>query len=92
MADEQSAFPIAPVPSPTAHELAMDAQRAEPGGFGEWLEKNPEPTLNRLIERFGGYNNITAEAWDQNDEAMKDWMRRYRLRNNTQPAPPGSKS
>jgi len=54
-------------------------------GFAEWLETNPEPSLQALVERFGSYNKITKEGWDQFDRQMEDWQQRYQLRNGTQP-------
>jgi hypothetical protein len=81
-------FPIAPVPKPTAYDLECEARRAEPGGFGEWLKKNPEPSLQDLVAKHGGYSKITPQAWAEHDAMMDDWRQRYRLRNNTPPAPP----
>jgi hypothetical protein len=71
--------------------LMVDAI-ADANGFGEWLKANPEPDLQQLIDRCGGYSRITAEAWAEYDRAVEDWQRRYRLRNNTAPAPPRSGS
>jgi hypothetical protein len=80
-------FPIAPIPKPSAHDLAMDAERAEPGGFGEWLKKNPPPDLQDLVAKFG-YSKITPQAWALFEAESDEWRHRYRLRNNTPPAPP----
>ena len=82
-----SDFPIAPIPKPSAHELAMEAERAEPGGFGKWLDVNPEPSLQDLVAKFGGYDKITPQAWAEYDAMMDDWKRRYRLRNGMMPVP-----
>jgi hypothetical protein len=42
--------------------------------FAAWLKINPAPDLLELVRRFGGYNKITAEAWEEFDRAMADWQ------------------
>jgi hypothetical protein len=55
--------------------------------FAEWLEQNPMPTLTELIERHGGYPNISDEAWNTFDGAMVDWQLNYRNRHHDAPGP-----
>jgi hypothetical protein len=83
-----SSFPIAPTPKPTKYDLETDALRQEPGGFGVWLERNPEPSLVALVEAHGGYSKIPSSAWAEFDRQMEAWRQAYRLRNATPPAPP----
>jgi hypothetical protein len=86
----EGTFPIAPIPKPSQHDLELEQQRQEPGGFGEWLKQNPEPSVDKLVEQFGGeYWKITPEAWAEFERQTEDWQQRYRLRNNTMPAPKG---
>src|SRR5262249_10917947 len=65
-----------------------------PGLLEQWLEENPPPDLQELVERAGrrhpvslgeaytgdGYQHLTAEEWAEYDRAMADWQRRYRER------------
>jgi hypothetical protein len=46
-------------------------------GFAEWLEKNPEPSLQELVECYGGFSRVPVEAWQEFDRRMEDWKRRY---------------
>jgi len=55
-------------------------------GYADWLRANPAPDLQDLVERFGGYSNITAEAWAEYDRAMADWQERRRRRSEGGPA------
>jgi hypothetical protein len=34
---------------------------------------NKAPDLQKLVERFGGYDRITPEAWAEHDAAMAQW-------------------
>jgi hypothetical protein len=47
--------------------------------FERWLEANPPPDLQMLVEKSGGYNRITPEAWATFDADVVDWQQR-RLR------------
>jgi hypothetical protein len=87
MENEPSAFPIAPTPKPTAYDLETEKLRAEPGGFGEWLERNPPPHIGELLKLYGRFDMIPRQAWAEHDMAMQDWRRAYRLRNATAQAP-----
>jgi hypothetical protein len=29
--------------------------------------------LQALVEKFGGYQNITPQAWAEHDESMRQW-------------------
>ena len=31
------------------------------------------PSLQALVEKFGGYHNITPQAWAEHDESMRQW-------------------
>ena len=33
----------------------------------------PAPSLQELVERFGGYGRITPQAWAEFDAAMAQW-------------------
>jgi hypothetical protein len=46
--------------------------------FAAWLRKNPAPDLQKLVERFGTYSQITPEAWGEFDRAMEQWQERRR--------------
>jgi hypothetical protein len=81
-----SEFPIAPIPKPTAYDLECEKLRAEPGGFGAWLKKNPPPDLQALVKKFGGHDKITPHAWAEFDAMSDAWRRAVRLRNGTMPA------
>ena len=84
-----SKFPIAPTPKPTKFDLELEAQRAEFGNFGAWLKKNPPPDLQDLVEQYGGYNKITAEAWKGFDDRTRDWLAAVRLRGGLIPVASG---
>ena len=71
------------------HERELEAQRQEPGGFGEWLKANPMPDLQELVRKHGGYDKIDAAAWAEHDRALEDWLQRYRLRNGLMPVAKG---
>lgn len=73
-------FPIAPVPKPSPHELELERQRAEPGDFAEWLKRNPPPSIDTLIEKFGSYGAITAQAWADHEKALRRWRVNLRWR------------
>jgi hypothetical protein len=36
------------------------------------------PDLQELVARFGGYDKITAEGWEQHHRAYADWQERRR--------------
>lgn len=44
------------------------------------------PILQELIDRFGGYDKITAEGWAQYDAAVAAWHVEYRKGLPTPPA------
>jgi hypothetical protein len=48
--------------------------------YAEWIKTDPPPDLQELVKRFGGYSNITPQAWAENDAAMLRWQERRRLR------------
>ena len=48
--------------------------------FTEWRERNPEPSLQELVERHGGYDKITPEAWADFDCRRKAWLDELRYR------------
>lgn len=52
-------------------------------GFADWLARNPEPKLQDMVDRAGGYWQITDAEWDAFTAARDAWRERYRLRNNT---------
>jgi hypothetical protein len=41
---------------------------------------NPAPDLHALVERRGGYANITPEEWGAHDRALAEWQERRRMR------------
>src|SRR5262249_60880807 len=48
--------------------------------FANWLRANPAPDLQALVERHGGYDKITPEAWAEYDRALAEWQERRRHR------------
>jgi hypothetical protein len=48
--------------------------------YADWLCSNPALDLGALVERHGGYERITPEAWAEHDRAMADWHERRRRR------------
>jgi hypothetical protein len=56
--------------------------------FAAWLRKNPAPDLQQLVERFGGYDKITAEAWAAYDAAMAEWQLMRRAERASKRNPP----
>jgi len=41
--------------------------------FQEWLKRNPVPSLQELVAKWGTYSNIPAEAWAEFDAARETW-------------------
>lgn len=41
--------------------------------FRTWLKANPSPSLQDLVETYGGYANIPPDAWAEYDAEAKDW-------------------
>jgi hypothetical protein len=80
MTDEASPFPIAPLPKPTAYDIACDAQRAAEGLFARWLDDHPPPSFQKLAERHGGAGCIPPDILTKFDDAMMEWRRRYGTR------------
>jgi hypothetical protein len=64
-------FPVVRLPG----GVAMTSQ-----SFEAWLKYNPAPDLQELVRRFGGYDKITPEAWEEYDRAMAEWQERRRNR------------
>ena len=55
--------------------------------FADWLRANPAPDLQALVERHGGYDKITREAWFvEHDRAVAEWQERRRRRSEGGPA------
>ena len=48
--------------------------------FAEWLADHPEPSLQQLVERYGGYSRVPAKAWADFDRRMEAWRDAYRRR------------
>jgi hypothetical protein len=46
--------------------------------FAEWLRRNPEPDLQELVERYGGFSKVPVEAWQEFDRRIFNWKDRYR--------------
>jgi hypothetical protein len=44
--------------------------------FAEWLKRNAEPDLHDLVQRYGGYRRVPADAWAQFDLDIADWQAR----------------
>jgi hypothetical protein len=44
--------------------------------FTEWLPRNPQPALQDLVQRYGGYHRVPADAWAQFDLDIADWQAR----------------
>jgi hypothetical protein len=55
-------------------------------GYADWLRANPAPDLQELVARFGGYSNITPEAWAAYDRALAEWEERRRIRHAAAPS------
>jgi hypothetical protein len=60
--------------------LAISIGLAKPQTFAEWLEANPEPSLDELVERHGGYSRIPTSAWIDFDRRMERWREAYKQR------------
>jgi len=54
--------------------------------FSDWLRANPAPDFQALVERRGGYVNITPEEWGAHDRALAEWQERRRMRSEDGPA------
>jgi hypothetical protein len=48
--------------------------------FSEWLRDHPEPSLQELVERWGGYSHVPVEAWAEFDRRMARWREACRKR------------
>jgi hypothetical protein len=48
--------------------------------FAEWRTRNPEPSLQALVERCGGYDRIPHAAWAAFDRERKAWLAELRSR------------
>jgi hypothetical protein len=48
--------------------------------FAEWLADHPEPSLQELVERYGGYSRVPPEAWAEFDRRMERWREEYKQR------------
>jgi hypothetical protein len=48
--------------------------------FAEWLADHPEPSLQELIERYGGYARVPVDAWIDFDRRMQRWREVYKQR------------
>jgi hypothetical protein len=48
--------------------------------FSEWLAANPEPDLQALVERWGGFSRVPVEQWLDFDRRMARWREAYRKR------------
>ena len=55
---------------PTSDQATKRKQEAFPVG--------KPPDLQELVARFGGYDKITAEGWEQHLRAYADWQERRR--------------
>jgi hypothetical protein len=44
--------------------------------FTVWLTCNPQPALHDLVQRYGGYQRVPADAWAQFDLDIADWQAR----------------
>jgi hypothetical protein len=44
--------------------------------FTEWLKRNPQPALQDLVQRYGSYHRVPADAWTQFDLDIADWQAR----------------
>jgi hypothetical protein len=51
-----------------------------PETFSEWLAANPEPSLQELVERHGGFARVPVAAWLDFDRRMARWRESYRRR------------
>ena len=43
----------------------------------------PEPNLQDLVERYGGYSRVPPEAWADFDHRMERWREAYKQRHVT---------
>src|SRR5260370_704135 len=51
----------------------------------QWLKATPEPDLQALVERFGGYARVPREAWAEFDRAKERWEAERKARLSRQP-------
>lgn len=50
------------------------------GTYEEWLRDNPEPDLQALVLKHGGYGWVPLEAWREFDFAIAAWQVKRKLR------------
>jgi hypothetical protein len=50
--------------------------------FSQWLADHPEPNVQDLVERYGGYSKVPIEAWADFDRRMAEWREAYKNRHN----------
>jgi hypothetical protein len=60
--------------------LAISIGLSKAQTFAEWLEANPEPSLQELVEKHGGYSRIPPDAWIDFDRRMERWREAYKQR------------
>jgi hypothetical protein len=48
--------------------------------FGEWLREHPEPSLQELVQRHGGFSKVPPEVWHRFDAELRAWQEAYRKR------------
>jgi len=63
-----------------SHAVGLTVNLKRDSSFSEWLRDNPEPNLQELVERYGGYARVPIEAWRRFDADMKRWQEAYRKR------------
>ena len=52
------------------------ASGAAGSDYTEWLKRSPAPDLQDLVQRYGGYHRVPADAWAQFDLDIADWQAR----------------
>ena len=44
-----------------------------PDDWPAWLAAHPAPDLQKLVDDWGGWEKIPAEAWARHDAAWRTW-------------------
>ena len=52
---------------------------AEPLPSGRPRKLRPAPSLQVLVQKYGGYHRITPQAWAEYDRAVAQWKEDVRL-------------
>jgi hypothetical protein len=63
---------------PAIKKRALTTSR--PADFAEWIKLDPPPSLQDLVAKWGGYQNILRGPWAEIDAARAEWEERRKRR------------